>query len=350
MPENHGRMQGAPWSRLWSQGQAVVPKAELHCHIEGAVTPALALIKAEAVGADLSDIIIGGHYFWRDFTEFLAVYDRVAALFASEEDYSDLAYDHLTGLSRQRCLYAEFFISTDHARTVGVGERAYVDGLADGIARANAETGITARMIATGLRHGGPEAVTRAAQWIADNPHPLVTGFGMAGEERMHHPRDFVHAFAIARDAGLAITVHAGELAGADSVRAALDHLKPARIGHGVRAIEDMSLVARLADEGIVLECCPASNIALDVFPDYQHHPFLALRAAGCKVTLNSDDPPHFQSSLAEEYRIGTDEFGLSDEALVAITRTALEAAFVDEATKATILAQLDAMAAAIAC
>ena len=321
----------------------MVAKAELHCHIEGAVAPALALGKARARGADLSDIIVDGRYVWNDFTQFLAVYDRVAALFVTAQDYSDLAFDHLTGLARQGALYAEFFISTDHARAVGIGEADYVHGLADGMARAEADTGIASRMIATGLRHGGPEAVMRAARWIVDNPHPLVTGFGMAGEERMHHPRDFTQAFDLARDAGLRITVHAGELAGADSVRAALDHLRPERIGHGVRAIEDPALVARLAAEGIVLECCPASNIALKVFPDYARHPFMALREAGCKVTLNSDDPPHFGSSLSEEYRIGSEEFGLSDADLTAITRTAIEAAFIDEATRTRLLRKLAA-------
>jgi adenosine deaminase len=157
-------------------------------------------------------------------------------------------------------------------------------------------------MIATGLRHEGPDGVERAARYIVANPHPLVTGFGMAGDERMHQPKDFAKAFDIARDAGLAITVHAGELVGAQSVRGALDHLKPARIGHGVRAIEDPALVDRLAGEGVVLEVCPGSNIAIGVFPSYEAHPFPKLRDAGVRVTLSSDDPPFFHTSLAREY------------------------------------------------
>ena len=320
----------------------MVVKAELHCHIEGAVSPALAQSQAMLYGVDLSAVIRGGSYHWSDFTEFLQVYDTVAGLFRTEEDYARLSHDYLTGLAADNCIYSEVFISTDHAERTGLSPHAYIAGLAEGMARAKAETGIEGRMIATGLRHEGPGAVERAARFIVENPHPLVTGFGMAGDERMHHPKDFARAFDIARDAGLPITVHAGELCGAQSVRDALDHLRPERIGHGVRAIEDPGLVARLADEGVVLEVCPASNIALEVFADYATHPFNALRAAGCRVTLNSDDPPHFHSSLAHEYRIARDHFGMDDAALTGITRTAIAAAFCDAETKARLLARLD--------
>jgi adenosine deaminase len=125
-------------------------------------------------------------------------------------------------------------------------------------------------------------------------------------------------------------------------VAAALDHIRPARIGHGVRAVENPDLVKRIADMGVVLECCPGSNIALGVFPDFAGHPFPALRAAGCKATLNSDDPPYFRTSLKREYDIAAGHFGLGDKALLAVTRTAIEAAFVDRKTRAALLARLN--------
>ncbi|MEM9999515.1 MAG: adenosine deaminase [Pseudomonadota bacterium] len=320
---------------------AHVPKAEIHCHIEGAVPPDLALKQAAKYGVDIGSVVDGDFYVWSDFTSFLEVFDVVAGLFRDADDYAALAEGYLTALAKQNCLYSEFFISTDHARMVGIGEADYIAGLAAGIVAARDKTGIECRMIATGLRHGGPESVERAAQYAADNPHPLITGFGMAGDERMHRVEDFVRGFAIARDAGLAITVHAGELVGAQSVRDALDHLRPVRIGHGVRAIEDPALVDRLAEEAIVLEVCPASNIALKVFDDYAAHPFTQLRDAGVIVTLNSDDPPHFKSSIAREYEIAQDHFGLTDSALTAITGHAIEAAFVDDETRAKLLAKL---------
>jgi adenosine deaminase len=130
-------------------------------------------------------------------------------------------------------------------------------------------------------------------------------------------------------------------------VQAALDHICPSRIGHGVRAIENPDLVKRIAASGVVLEVCPVSNIELKVFPDYASHPFMALRAAGCKVTLNSDDPPYFWTSLKKEYDVAATHFGLSPKELAAITRTALDAAFVDRKTRAELIARADRMAAA---
>ena len=141
------------------------------------------------------------------------------------------------------------------------------------------------------------------------------------------------------------MTVHAGELAGWESVQAALDHIRPARIGHGVRAVENPDLVRRIAAEGVVLEVCPVSNIELKVFPDFASHPFPALHKAGCKVTLNSDDPPYFWTTLKREYEVAREHFGLSDKDLTAVTRTAIEAAFVDRKTRAALLARVDAAA-----
>jgi adenosine deaminase len=129
-------------------------------------------------------------------------------------------------------------------------------------------------------------------------------------------------------------------LAGWESVRDALDHIRPSRIGHGVRAIENPDLVRRIADEGIVLEICPVSNIALKVFPDYASHPFTRLRDAGCKVTLNSDDPPYFRTSLKMEYDVAAMHFGMSPDDLVEITQTAIQAAFVDDDTREVLLAK----------
>ncbi|GAB4362900.1 MAG: adenosine deaminase [Oricola sp.] len=319
----------------------MVLKAEIHCHIEGAAGPELVAMQAGKYGADVSAIIRDGSYVWSDFTSFLHAYDLASMLFRCEDDYALLAETYLSDLAAQGAIYSEFFISTDHAINAGLTPDAYISGLAEGIRRARDRHGIEARMIATGLRHEGPQGVERAARYIAANPHPLVTGFGMAGDERMYQPKDFAKAFDIARDAGLSITVHAGELCGAESVRGALDHLGPARIGHGVRAVEDPALVKRLADEGIVLEVCPGSNIAIGVFRSYAEHPFPRLRAAGVKLTLSSDDPPFFHTSLAQEYETARRHFGLDAAGLLEATRTAIEAAFVDGETRARLLARL---------
>lgn len=319
----------------------MVVKAELHCHIEGAASPELVLRQARKYGADVSQFINANAFVWHDFTSFLAAYDASAALFRSEEDYALLAETYLTELAGYDAVYSEIFVSPDHARSSGLSPSTYIGALGEGMKRAREAAGIESRMIVIGVRHFGAGAVEAAARFAAECGHPLVTGFGMAGEERFGNAADYVRAFDIARDAGLGITVHAGELAGWESVKAALDNFHPARIGHGVRAIENPDLVRRIADEGIVLECCPGSNIALKVFPGFDAHPFPALSDAGCRVTLNSDDPPYFWTSLQREYDIARTEFGMDDDALTAITRTALEAAFVDGLTRKQLLGRL---------
>ena len=312
----------------------MVLKAELHCHIEGAAAPELVIEQARKYGKDWSPFIQNGSFVWHDFTSFLAAYDFSADLFRTEEDYARLAEHYLTSLARDGAIYSETFTSPDHAIRAGLSPQAYTNALGEGMTRAKAKTGIEARMIVTGVRHVGVESIEAAARFAAKCRHPLVTGFGVAGDERIGDFEDYVRAFEIAREAGLGITIHAGELCGWESVAAAIKHIKPSRIGHGVRAIENPDLVKRIADSATVLEVCPGSNMALSVFPSFAEHPFPKLRAAGCKVTLSSDDPPYFWTSLKREYDIAAEHWGMKEKDLNAVTRTALEAAFVDQKTK----------------
>jgi adenosine deaminase len=316
-------------------------KAELHCHIEGATPPALALSQAERYGIDTSGFIRDGAYIWDDFTSFVKSYDATANLFRTEEDYALLAEAYLTEIAEAGAIYSELIVSPDQGDAVGIGADAYIRGLGEGAARAKTKTGIETRFIIVGIRHFGPERVVKAAQYAARRSHPLITGFNLAGEERMGRVADFAPAFDIARDADLGITIHAGELSGAFSVRDALDHVRPDRISHGVRAIEDADLVKRLADNGVVLEVCPGSNVSLQVFPDFASHPLRALYEAGVRVTLNSDDPPFFHTSLAQEYEVASAVMGFSDDELNAMTRTAIQAAFVDEPTRARLISAI---------
>jgi len=319
------------------------PKAEIHCHIEGATPPSLARQKAKQYGIPIDDLITpdGQSYVASDFSGFLAAYDRVVKLFRTAADFADLSYAHFTAIAREGAIYGEVFLSPDQARSAGLPYGDYLAGLADGLARASAETGIVGRFVPCAIRQLGSERAERAAREVVKNPHKWVTGFGLAGDERVHQPADFVKAFAIASEAGLACTAHAGEVCGADSVRAALDALPVRRIGHGVRAVEDPGLLARIAREGIVLEVCPGSNVALGVAPDLQRHPLPQLLAAGVKVTINSDDPPFFRTSLGHEYDSVAATFGLDAATMDAFTRTAIEAAFVDEPTRQMLLSRL---------
>ena len=316
-------------------------KAELHCHLEGAAPPALTERQAKKYGLDTTGFLENGAYVWRDFAEFIACYDRVASVFRTAGDYALLTETYLTELANANTIYSELIVSPDHGKRIGLGADAYIGGVCDGIHAAKEKTGIECRLIVTGERHFGPQSVIEAAEYAARAKNPLITGFNMAGEERMNRVADYARAFDIARDAGLGLTIHAGEVCGAFSVADALDLVRPARIGHGVRAIEDEALVRRLAAEGVVLEVCPGSNIALKVFPDFESHPLKGLRDAGVKVTINSDDPPFFGTSLVREYEIASGIMGFSDGEIDAMTRTAIEAAFVDEETRARLLSRL---------
>jgi adenosine deaminase len=312
-----------------------VPKVELHCHIEGAAPPELVRRLAERYHVDLSWLFgADGAYAWSDFTSFLRAYDGAASVFRSRDDYRELAEAYLTASAADGVIYTEVFVSPDHAWRSGIGYHDYIGGIAEGMRRAEASHGIIGRIIPLIERHFGPERAIVAARTAVGNLIPEVVGFGMAGDERMWRPADFSPAFRIAHEAGLPLTCHAGELCDWTMVRDTLDAIPVRRIGHGVRAIENPDLVRRLADEGVVLECCPGSNVALGVFPDYESHPFPRLRDAGAKVTLNSDDPPFFWTSMGKEYAAAANRFGLDRTALETITATAIEAAFCDETTK----------------
>jgi len=319
-----------------------VLKAELHCHIEGAAPPSLVRQLAGRYGIDVADVFDeGGGYRWHDFASFLDAYGRVSSVFRSRDDCRALAEAHFTEIAAEGAIYGEVFVAPDIAADIGVSYDDYVGGLGEGIAAAEAATGIVGRMIVIGVRHLGPERVRGIAEMAATNPHPLVTGFGLAGDETLHHPKDFAAAFRIAGEAGLGLTAHAGELAGPDSVSAALDYLGVKRIGHGVRSIEEPALVKRLVRERIVLELCPSSNVALKLYRDIARHPFRGLMEAGVRVTINSDDPPYFHTTLGREYDALAREQGLNDAALTAATRIAIEAAFVDEETRGRLLGKL---------
>lgn len=321
----------------------MIPKAELHVHLEGTAGPALVRRLAARNGMTLPEGLFtaDGRFAWSDFLHFLKVYDAASAVIRRAEDYRDVTYDYLMGAAAEGAVYVEVMSSPDHAAMAGMGYQEHLEGIVAGIEEARADAGIEARLIVTCVRHFGVERAVEVARLCARHPHPLATGFGMGGDEKNFPAGLFAAAFRIAHEeAGLACHVHAGEADGPASVRAALA-LPVTRIGHGVRAVEDPALVAELAARGIVLEVCPTSNVATGVYPGYAAHPFLRLRAAGVKVTLNSDDPPYFDTSIGREYAVAAQEFGLTETELLDITRTALEAAFVDQPTRARLLARL---------
>ena len=321
---------------------ATVPQAELHVHLEGTASPELVQRLAQRNGIALPDRLLNEHgrFHYTDFLDFLRTYDLSASVIRTARDYRDITYEYLRDCAAGGAIYVELTASPDHARAVGLSDDDHLGGIAQGIDDARRDCGIEGRILISAVRNLGLERAIAVARHAAERPHPYVVGFSMAGDEANFPAEQFAEPYMIAAVAGLGCTVHAGEWAGPPSVRAALA-LPVTRIDHGVRAVEDPRLVGELADRGIVLNCCPTSNVVLGIYDDYASHPLPTLRAAGVKVTLGSDDPPYFGASIAGEYALCTARLGMTDEDLREITLTAIDAAFCDAELKGALRAQV---------
>lgn len=323
---------------------ASLPKAELHCHLEGTVAPDVALKLAARHGMDISSIIApNGQYKWQTFNDFLKVYDVMAEVIRTPEDYYDILKIYYERAAAQGLVYGEMFISPDHPEKVGISYDTFMDTLNAAADDVLADYGVEVRFVLHVVRHYGTDMAANVARIAQTNPKNRVTGFGIAGDEAHLPHSDFAYAFDAARGAGLRCTAHAGEHVGAQSVEDVVTHLKAERIGHGVRASESPDTVKMLRDQGIVLEVCPSSNVCLDVVTDIQSHPLGALHAAGVTVTLNSDDPPFFFTDIGQEYALANEHHGFSIPDLLDVTRTAITAGFTDDTTKQACLARVDA-------
>jgi adenosine deaminase len=320
-----------------------VPKAELHVHLEGTAPPALIRRLAERNRLPVPEGVFRSddEFEWSDFLHFLRTYDLAASVIRTPEDYRDVSYEYLAACAAEGALYVELIASPDHAAAVGLSDADHYAGIAQGIDDAREAHGIEARIVIAAVRNFGVEAAEGIARRHADDRHPYVVGFNLVGDEAAWPATMFARAYEIAAGSGLGCSVHAGEHDGPDSVRAALE-LPIGRMSHGVRAIEDPRLVAELAERGIVLEVCPSSNVATGVFPSYEDHPLGALREAGVRVTLGSDDPPYFGCSIGREYAVAREHHGFEEEQLVEVTRLAVEAGFAEDAVKEGLRARLD--------
>lgn len=322
----------------------MTPKAEIHAHLEGTAPLALVRRLAKRNRMDLPAGLFrdDGEYHWEDFLHFLKVYDTACSAIRTPDDYRDVTYEYLAGCAQEGAIYVEVMSSPDHAAEAGMSYANHLEGIVAGIEDARADHGIEGRCIVTCVRHYGVEQAMEVARQVAAHPHPLVSGFGMGGDEAAFPPSQFARAFNYVADSGLPCTVHAGEWAGPERVREAIETLPVQRLGHGVRAAEDPDLVQEIMARGITLEVCPGSNFATGMYRDYGDHPLARLMAAGAKTTLSSDDPPYFSTSVGKEYVAAAEHLDLGEDDMLGFTRNALEAAFVDEPTRETLLKQLD--------
>jgi adenosine deaminase len=322
---------------------AAVPKAELHVHLEGTARPALVKRIADRNGLSLPAGLMRDDdtFAWTDFLDFLKSYDLAASVIRTGEDYRDITYEYLASCAAEGAVYVELIASLDHGAAVGLPDHEHVAGIAKGIDDAYAEHGIVGRILSSCVRNFGVESAEDVARRTLALDHPYVVGWNMAGDEAGYPPAPYARAFAMVAEAGLGCTVHAGEHAGPESIRGGMALPGVTRISHGVRAVEDPDLVAEIADRGLVLEVCPGSNVALGVFDSFEAHPLPRLHDAGVTITLGSDDPPYFATSIGHEYELAHERLGCDLPTLRSFTENALTAAFSPEEVLADVRSRL---------
>lgn len=313
---------------------SALKKIELHLHLEGAAPPGFIRGIAAEKNHDLGRIFdADGAYSYRDFHDFLRVYEAATAVLTTPRDYARLLTEVLGECAGQGAIYAELFVSPEFC---GGGDLvAWRDYLAamEEVVQAAERDGIASRAILTPIRHFGPDRARRTAICAAETSGGWVAGLGIAGAEDAGHLRDFAWSFDCAREAGLGLTAHAGEWGGPEAVREALS-LGVTRIGHGIRAAEDPDLLRELAGRRITLEVCPGSNVALGAVAGWQSHPIARIADAGVRVTVSTDDPPFFHTTLSHEYQMLAETFGWAEPEFRQMNLWAVDAAFCDETTK----------------
>lgn len=312
-----------------------MPKVELHVHLEGSIRPETLLELAVRNDVELparSVEELRDWYAFKDFDHFVEVYLAAASCIRTPEDVERIAADFLDGQAEQNVLHSEVTYTASTQRMLsGIPLDDQLDAINRARATAEREHGVTMSLTIDYPRHLDPAEFVGVAHWAVDNMSRGVTALGLGGPEVGFPPGLFRRAFDVAREAGLPSVPHAGETEGAESIRGALRELHAVRIGHGVRCLEDADLVAELRERQIPLEVCPTSNVCLKVAPSFAEHPLPRLLDAGLYVTLNSDDPPMFGTTLTEEYLKAVDAFGLGkgdvqDLVLKAATATLLPA------------------------
>ncbi len=322
-----------------------LPKAELHVHLEGSMQPELLLELARKRGVSLPANDVAGLRRWfrfRDFAHFLEIYLTCSRCLREPEDFQALLADFAAHQAAQNIVYSEvhFTISTHVGNGVNGDEIALA--LEEALTTAEVEKGVLIRLIPDIVRNIAPAAADVTLEWALAHRDKGVVALGLAGLEGVS-VAPFGEHFALARAAGLRTTAHAGEQCGPESIHEVLEVCRPERIGHGIRAIEDPDLLRRLAAERIPLEICPTSNVRLGYADSVARHPFERLRRAGVAVSVNSDDPPLFETSLIDEYQALAVAFGYSRSQLGGMARAAFEHSFLDDGARQVYLERFDA-------
>ena len=322
----------------------ILPKVELHLHLEGAATPDFVGSLAKKKGIDLSRIFSeDGNYNFKDFQQFLSVYEVATTVLETPQDFYNLTMSVLKECVKNNVVYVETFLSPYFCGGNDLAAwKDFVSAIQTASKDSEAKFGIVSRGIVTAIRHLGPKTARDTANCAAKTVSDFIVGFGMAGDESIGQQKDYLFSFDMARAAGLKLTSHAGEWCGSSSVADAVNDLRVHRVGHGVQAINDQDVVDLLIEKEIPLEICPGSNVFLGVYPDLISHPIQKLKEMGVKTTVSTDDPPFFRTSMNKEYRDLEKTFNWTKKDFIELNLIALEAAFCDSDTKEKIAMKLN--------
>jgi adenosine deaminase len=332
---------------------ASLPKAHLHLHFTGSMRHATLLELAARDGIHLPDALVED---WppqlsaadeKGWFRFQRLYDVARSVLRTEDDVRRLvreaAEDDLADGGR----WLEIQVDPSGYATRFGGITAFTDLVLDAVDQASRDVGIGMAVIIAANRTRHPLDARTLARLAAQYAGRGVVGFGLSNDERRGRTEDFAPAFRIAERAGLMLDPHGGELLGPESVRRCVEDLHADRLGHGVRAVEDPELLEHVVVKGIALEVCPVSNVALGVYSDLTSVPLPELMAAGARIALGADDPLLFGSRLAAQYATMRAAHELSDGQLADLARGSVLASRAPESTQESILADIDAWAAA---
>jgi adenosine deaminase len=321
-----------------------MPKVELHVHLEGAIQPEALLALAHRNGVALPATTVAGLRSWytfTDFAHFVEIYLAVSACIRSPDDIELVAREFLAGQAAQGIRYSEVtYTPFTHYYFKGLPFRDQLAAINRARAWAASELGVTIGLVIDIARSVGPEEGLLVADWAIGAMGDGVVALGLGGPEIGNPPEKFTEAFARARAAGLPRVPHAGETVGPESIWGALRALDAQRLGHGVRCLEDPTLVAELRERQIPLEVCPTSNVCLGVAPSIAEHQLPRLIEAGLYVTLNSDDPPMFNTSLTGEYLAVAQAYGWGADELERLALNAVRVALLPATERAALEAQ----------
>ena len=326
---------------------AGLPKGELHVHHVGSASPAIVARLAErhpgVVPADPGDLI--NYFRFTDFAHFVDIYLSVVDLIRTGEDVRLLTYEVAAEMAAQQIRYAELTCTPYTSVVRGIAAEEFVDAIEDARVAAERDFGLVLRWIFDipgELGLAGAEGTLQVA--LEHGPSTLV-GFGLGGPEIGVPRPQFAPYFDRARAAGLHSVPHAGETTGPETIWDAVRELRAERIGHGTSAVQDPDLLTHLAEHRIPLEVCPTSNIATGAVARLEEHPIIEMVRAGVLVTVNSDDPPMFATTLNREYEIAARLLELDEAGVAELARAAVRASFLEPAGQADLINEIDAYA-----